>query len=128
AIARALVKDAPIILLDEATAALDSESERYVRGAIARLCQNRTTLIVAHRLHTIEHADKIVVIENGTVVEHGKHAELLRCDGRYAALYRLQVETWGMDATHQSDTVSAPAAPMRLADETRRIPRVALRP
>ena len=63
AIARALVKDAPIILLDEATASLDSESERQVQGAIAHLCEGRTTIVIAHRLHTITHADRILVIE-----------------------------------------------------------------
>jgi ATP-binding cassette subfamily B protein len=128
AIARALIKNAPIILLDEATAALDSESERYVREAIGRLCHNRTTLIVAHRLHTIEHADRIVVVENGTVVEHGTHAELLRRQGRYAAFYRLQVEASAMDGARPSDTASAAGVPIRPTGESRRIPRVALRP
>ena len=69
AIARALIKDAPIILLDEATAALDSESERLVQDAIARLCEGRTTIAIAHRLHTITHADRILVVESGTIVE-----------------------------------------------------------
>ncbi len=90
AVARALIKDAPIILLDEATAALDSESERLVQEAIQRLCQGRTTLVIAHRLHTIMHADRIHVIENGTIADSGTHDELLRRGGRYAALYRLQ--------------------------------------
>jgi len=91
AIARALVKNAPIILLDEATAALDSESERLVQDAIARLCEGRTTLVIAHRLHTITHADRILVLENGAIVESGRHDELLRRGGRYAAFYRLQM-------------------------------------
>jgi ATP-binding cassette subfamily B protein len=92
AIARALLKDAPIILLDEATAALDSESEREVQRAIEHLCQGRTTIAIAHRLHTITHADRIVVIEDGTVVESGRHEELLRKSGRYASFYRLQLK------------------------------------
>jgi len=92
AIARALIKDAPIILLDEATAALDSESERYVQEAIAELCKGRTTLIIAHRLATIMHADCILVVEAGQVVESGRHDELLRKGGRYASFYRLQLK------------------------------------
>ena len=92
AIARALIKDAPIILLDEATAALDSESERHVQDAIAELCKGRTTLVIAHRLSTIMHSDRILVIENGAVVEQGRHDELLRKGGRYASFYRLQLQ------------------------------------
>jgi ABC-type multidrug transport system fused ATPase/permease subunit len=90
AIARALVKDAPIILLDEATAALDSESEKQVQEAIEHLCQNRTTIVIAHRLHTIMHADQILVVENGTIAETGQHDDLLRRGGRYASFFRLQ--------------------------------------
>jgi ATP-binding cassette subfamily B protein len=89
AMARALLKDAPIILLDEATASLDSESERLVQGAIEHLCQGRTTIVIAHRLHTIVDADRIFVIEDGTVAESGRHDELLRKGGRYASFYRL---------------------------------------
>jgi len=92
AIARALIKDEPIVLLDEATAALDSESELLVRDAITRLCENKTTLVIAHRLHTIAHADRIVVVEGGRVVESGRHDELLRKSGRYAMFYRLQLK------------------------------------
>jgi ATP-binding cassette, subfamily B, bacterial MsbA len=91
AIARALVKDAPVVLLDEATAALDSESERLVQDAIAHLTQGRTTIVIAHRLHTITHADRILVVEDGAVVESGRHDELLRRSGRYASFYRLQL-------------------------------------
>jgi ATP-binding cassette, subfamily B, bacterial MsbA len=91
-IARALVKNAPIILLDEATAALDSESELLVREAMDRLCEGRTTLVIAHRLHTVAHADRICVIEGGKVVESGRHEELLRKGGRYASFYRLQLK------------------------------------
>jgi ATP-binding cassette subfamily B protein len=90
-IARALIKDAPIILLDEATASLDSESERHVQEALAELCNGRTTLVIAHRLSTIMHADRILVIENGAMIESGKHDELLRKGGRYASFYRLQL-------------------------------------
>jgi subfamily B ATP-binding cassette protein MsbA len=92
AIARALIKNAPIILLDEATAALDSESERHVQEAIAELCKGRTTLVIAHRLSTITHADCILVVENGLVVESGRHDELLRKGGRYASFHRLQLK------------------------------------
>ncbi|MES2751398.1 MAG: ABC transporter ATP-binding protein [Pseudomonadota bacterium] len=90
AIARALVKNAPIILLDEATAALDSESEKLVQEAIEHLCQNRTTIVIAHRLHTIMHSDQILVIESGSIVETGRHDDLLRRGGRYASFFRLQ--------------------------------------
>ena len=92
AIARALIKNAPIILLDEATASLDSESERLVQDAIEHLCKGRTTIVIAHRLHTIAHADRIQVVENGVIVESGRHDELLRKGGRYAAFYRLQIK------------------------------------
>jgi ATP-binding cassette, subfamily B, bacterial MsbA len=90
AVARALIKDAPVILLDEATAALDSESEKQVQEAIEHLCQNRTTLVIAHRLHTIMHADTILVVEAGEIVERGRHDDLLRRGGRYASFFRLQ--------------------------------------
>ena len=92
AIARALVKNAQIILLDEATASLDSESERLVQDAMNRLCEGRTTIAIAHRLHTITHADRILVVESGTIVESGRHDELLRKGGRYSAFYRLQIK------------------------------------
>lgn len=90
AVARALIKNAPIILLDEATAALDSESEKAVQEAIEHLCQNRTTIVIAHRLHTIMHADAILVVEGGEIVERGRHDDLLRRSGRYASFFRLQ--------------------------------------
>jgi len=90
AVARALVKNAPIILLDEATAALDSESEKQVQEAIEHLCRNRTTIVIAHRLHTIMHADAILVVEGGEIVERGRHDDLLRRGGRYASFFRLQ--------------------------------------
>jgi ATP-binding cassette subfamily B protein len=91
AVARALIKDAAIILLDEATAALDSESERAVQQAIEHLCQGRTTLVIAHRLHTVTHADRIFVVEDGAIAESGRHDDLLRKGGRYASFYRLQL-------------------------------------
>ena len=90
AVARALIRNAPIILLDEATASLDSESEKQVQEAIEHLCQNRTTIVIAHRLHTIMHADTILVVEAGEIVERGRHDDLLRRGGRYASFFRLQ--------------------------------------
>ncbi len=93
AIARALYKDAPILLLDEATSALDTESERLVQDALQRLMQGRTTLIVAHRLSTIQHADRIVVMEHGRVAEQGSHAQLMALDGLYARLQTNAVRT-----------------------------------
>jgi ATP-binding cassette subfamily B protein len=93
AIARALIKNAPMILLDEATAALDSQSEHHVQAAIAELCRGRTTLVIAHRLSTIMHSDRILVVENGLVAESGRHDDLLRRGGRYAAFYRLQLRS-----------------------------------
>ena len=90
AIARALIRDAPIILLDEPTAALDSESERYVQEAMTKLIKGRTTLVIAHRLHTIMQADMIHVVEKGTIVESGPHAELLARSGRYAHFYAMR--------------------------------------
>jgi ATP-binding cassette subfamily B protein len=92
AIARAILKNPAILLLDEATSSLDSESERLVQDAMDRLCQDRTTIAIAHRLHTILHADRILVVEGGVIVESGRHDELLRKGGRYAAFYRLQVK------------------------------------
>ncbi|HJO35164.1 MAG: lipid A export permease/ATP-binding protein MsbA [Pseudomonadota bacterium] len=90
AIARALLKDAPILILDEATSALDTEAERHIQAALERLMADRTTLVIAHRLSTIEHADTIVVMHAGRIVEQGSHAELLSRGGHYAELHRLQ--------------------------------------
>jgi subfamily B ATP-binding cassette protein MsbA len=90
AIARALLKNAPVLVLDEATSALDSESERHVQAALEALMQGRTTLVIAHRLSTVEKADRIVVLEAGRLIETGTHAQLLGRNGRYARLYRLQ--------------------------------------
>jgi len=90
AIARAMLKDAPILILDEATAALDTESERLVQDALDRLMPDRTTLVIAHRLSTIEHADQVLVLDQGRIVERGSHAELLAHGGLYAHLHRMQ--------------------------------------
>jgi subfamily B ATP-binding cassette protein MsbA len=90
AIARALLKDAPVLILDEATSALDTESERRVQAALARLMRGRTTLVIAHRLSTIESADRIAVMREGAVVEIGGHAELLARGGYYSTLHRMQ--------------------------------------
>jgi subfamily B ATP-binding cassette protein MsbA len=90
AIARALLKDAPVLILDEAMSALDTESERQVQDALAELMKGRTTLVVAHRLSTVEKADQIVALRDGRIVESGTHADLLRQDGYYSTLYRMQ--------------------------------------
>ncbi len=90
AIARALIKNAPILILDEATSALDNDSERQVQASLETLMQGRTTLVIAHRLSTVQNADMIVVMDHGKVVEQGSHAELLASGGAYAALYQMQ--------------------------------------
>jgi subfamily B ATP-binding cassette protein MsbA len=90
AIARALLRDTPILILDEATSALDTASERHIQAALERLVKNRTTFIIAHRLSTIERADRILVMQDGVVVEYGTHAQLLAADRAYAQLHRLQ--------------------------------------
>ena len=90
AIARAIYKDAPILILDEATSALDNESERMVQAALDTLMAGRSTIVVAHRLSTVERADRIVVVDEGRIVESGKHEELLAMNGYYAKLYQLQ--------------------------------------
>ncbi|MDJ1158695.1 ABC transporter ATP-binding protein [Chelatococcus sp. SYSU_G07232] len=103
-LARAILKDAPILLLDEATSALDTESERLVQEALGRLMKGRTTLVIAHRLSTVRDADLIVVLDQGRVVETGRHEALVAAGGLYAKLHRLQLA---------DDTREAPAAPIR---------------
>ncbi|OZI65748.1 lipid A export permease/ATP-binding protein MsbA [Bordetella genomosp. 1] len=90
AIARALIKNAPILILDEATSALDNESERQVQASLERLMKGRTTLVIAHRLSTVQNADRIIVLDNGQIVEQGPHDELLAANGMYASLYNMQ--------------------------------------
>jgi subfamily B ATP-binding cassette protein MsbA len=90
AIARALLKDAPILILDEATSALDTEAERHIQAALAQLLLHRTTFIIAHRLSTVEQADRIIVLDAGAIVESGTHAQLLARGGLYSQLHRLQ--------------------------------------
>jgi len=90
AIARALMKDAPILILDEATSALDTEAERHIQAALETLMQNRTTLVIAHRLSTVENADSIVVMQEGRIIEQGTHADLIGKGGQYARLHQMQ--------------------------------------
>jgi subfamily B ATP-binding cassette protein MsbA len=93
AIARALYKNAPILILDEATSALDTESERAVQEALQTLMRNRTTLVIAHRLSTVRHADRIVVMDAGQIVETGTHQALIEKNDAYARLYQLGLNT-----------------------------------
>ncbi len=104
AIARALLKDAPVLILDEATSSLDAHSERHVQAALEEVMQGRTTIVIAHRLSTVENADRIAVVEDGAVVETGTHAELVAKGGSYADLYRSQFEN--------GETLAAPAPPV----------------
>ena len=90
AIGRALLKNAPVLILDEATSSLDTKSERRIQKALDRLMADRTTLVIAHRLSTVENADRIIVLDDGRIVESGTHAELLAMNGHYASLYRMQ--------------------------------------
>ncbi|MBT3673423.1 MAG: lipid A export permease/ATP-binding protein MsbA [Porticoccaceae bacterium] len=95
AIARAVLKNAPILILDEATSALDTDSERHIQAALEQLMKGRTTFVIAHRLSTVEKADRILVLEKGLIVEQGTHKELLSNKGRYAKLYRNQFDESG---------------------------------
>ncbi len=90
AIARALLKQAPVLILDEATSALDTESERKIQAALDELLKGRTSIVIAHRLSTIEKADLILVMDQGRIVERGTHQSLLTQDGYYASLYKMQ--------------------------------------
>lgn len=101
AIARAILRDAPILLLDEATSALDNESERIVQDAIAKLMAEKTTLVIAHRLTTVQNADLILVMEKGELVEQGTHQELLTIGGRYHTLYYAQLDKSESNQTNQ---------------------------
>ena len=94
-IARALLKNAPIVLLDEVTASLDVENETKVQGALSRLLQNKTVLVIAHRMRTVEAADKIVVLKDGRVAEAGKPEELMKQNGEFAKMVRLQNKSAG---------------------------------
>ncbi|MBU2327895.1 MAG: ATP-binding cassette domain-containing protein, partial [Alphaproteobacteria bacterium] len=99
AIARALLRDAPLLLLDEATSALDAESETLVQMALDGLMRDRTTIVIAHRLATVLKADRILVLDDGRIVEEGTHQSLIQQGGLYAKLARLQFETGGRDFT-----------------------------
>ncbi len=90
AIARAVLKNAPILILDEATSALDTDSERHIQAALEELMKGRTSFVIAHRLSTVEKADRILVLEKGQIIEQGSHQALLTAGGRYANLYQNQ--------------------------------------
>jgi len=92
AIARAILRDPPILILDEATSSLDNESERIVQLALSNLLKNRTTLVIAHRLSTVQNADRIIVMDRGCIVEMGSHEELLRQGGLYKRLHAMQFQ------------------------------------
>ncbi|MDG1306882.1 MAG: lipid A export permease/ATP-binding protein MsbA [Porticoccaceae bacterium] len=96
AIARAVLKNAPVLILDEATSALDTDSERHIQAALEELMKDRTTFVIAHRLSTVEKADHILVMENGSIVEQGSHIDLLASAGRYAQLYHNQFDESGV--------------------------------
>ena len=89
-IARAVLKNPPILILDEATSALDTESERLVQDALSNLMKNRTSVVIAHRLSTIQHADEIIVMQKGVIIERGTHTQLLAKNGTYSKLHEMQ--------------------------------------
>ena len=92
-IARAIAKDSPILILDEATSALDSETEKLVQSAITKMQKGRTTIIIAHRLSTVQNADRIVVLKDGEIIEQGSHKQLIELDGEYAKLNQQQLQS-----------------------------------
>jgi ATP-binding cassette subfamily B protein/subfamily B ATP-binding cassette protein MsbA len=104
-IARAFVKDAPILILDEPTSALDARTESMLLEALDRLMEGRTTFIIAHRLSTIRNADRILVIDQGRIVEQGRHAELMNLGGLYATLYRHQMDITRHESEQQLEPV-----------------------
>jgi ATP-binding cassette subfamily B protein len=97
-IARAILKDAPIVLLDEATASIDPDNEKHIQEAIGELVKNKTLIVIAHRLSTIRHADQIVVVDKGQIVETGRHDDLLEKQGVYHQLWtkRMSARSWKM--------------------------------
>ncbi len=108
-IARAVLADAPILILDEATSSVDTVTEQKIRRAMLKLCENRTSVIIAHRLSTIRDSDLIILLENGKIAEQGTHEELMGLEGRYARMYRTQTEFVedGEDARVEKRSLSA---------------------
>ena len=109
AIARTLLKNPPILVFDEATSALDSRTEQAIQAELMRLAQNRTTLLIAHRLSTVVHADQILVMDHGRIVERGTHAELMRANGRYAEMWLIQARSAAEGAVDGAVTAASPS-------------------
>jgi ATP-binding cassette subfamily B protein len=106
AIARTILKNPKILLFDEATSALDSHTEKEIQNSLNEVSENRTTLVIAHRLSTVVNADEILVLKDGTIVERGSHGDLLRRDGEYASMWRRQQETEGRGDSPKSAAIS----------------------
>ena len=106
-IARAFLKNAPILILDEATSALDNESEAIVQQALTQLLKGRTVIVIAHRLSTIRHADRILVLQKGSIIESGTHEELMRNDGLYHRLYEMQFKKSAGESAEAAELLSA---------------------